>query len=110
MTENTAMPISIAFSSLYHDTHSVKSQPGFCAVGYGTATKDISCSRILKVTAAEFGKTPIDVDQLPYSIDWQRELIADESFYSNYVQQYVKKAGSENLNSWQILANRLKQS
>jgi hypothetical protein len=71
--------------------------------------KDMFCSRILKVTAAEFGKTPIDVDQLPYSIDWQRELIADESIYSSYVQKYVKKAGSEKLNSWQILANRLKK-
>ena len=72
--------------------------------------KDMSCSRSLKVTAAGFGKTPIDVDQLPYSIDWQRELLADESIYSSYVQQYVKKADSEKLNSWQILANRLKQS
>jgi hypothetical protein len=71
--------------------------------------KDISSSRSLKVTAASFGKTPIDVDQLPYSIDWQRELIADESIYSSYVQQYVTKADSEKLNSWQILANRLKQ-
>ena len=72
--------------------------------------KDIACSRSLKVTAASFGKTPIDVDQLPYSIDWQRELLADESIYSSYVQQYAKKADSEKLNSWQILANRLKQS
>jgi hypothetical protein len=71
--------------------------------------KDISTSRCLKVTAASFGKTPIDVDQLPYSIDWQRELIVDKSIYSNYVQQYVKKADSEKLNSWQMLANRLKQ-
>jgi hypothetical protein len=72
--------------------------------------KDMSLSRSLKVTAASFGKTPIDVDQLPYSIDWQRELLADESVYSSYVQQYVKKADSEQLNSWQIFANRLKQS
>ena len=71
---------------------------------------DIPSSRALKVTAAKFGKTPIDADQLPYSIDWQKELLVDESFYSSYVQQYVKKANSEKLNSWQILANRLKQS
>ena len=69
---------------------------------------DIPSSRALKVTAAKFGKTPIDADQLPYSIDWQKELLVDESFYSSYVQQYVKKADSEKLNSWQILANRLK--
>jgi hypothetical protein len=70
--------------------------------------KTIFCSRSLKVTAASFGKKPIDVDQLPYSIDWQKELLAEESLYSSYVQQYVKKADSEKLNSWQILANRLK--
>jgi len=71
--------------------------------------KDTTCSRSLKVTAASFGKTPIDVDRLPYSIDWQSELLPDESIYSSYVQQYVKKEDSEKLNSWQILANRLKQ-
>jgi hypothetical protein len=71
--------------------------------------KDTTCSRSLKVTAGSFGKTPIDVDRLPYSIDWQSELLADESIYSGYVQQYVKKKDSEKLNSWQILANRLKQ-
>ena len=70
---------------------------------------DISSFRALKVTAAAFGKTPIDVDKLPYSIDWQRELLVNERLYSSYVQQYVKKADSEKLNSWQILANRLKQ-
>jgi hypothetical protein len=71
--------------------------------------KDISCSRALKVTAASFGKTPIDIDQLPYSIDWQSEFLVDESIYSSYVQKYVKKEDSEQLNSWQIFANRLKQ-
>ena len=72
--------------------------------------KDICVSRMLKVIAADFGKTPVNVDKLPYAMDWKRELLVDESFYSNYVQQYVKKANSEKLNSWQILANRLKQS
>jgi hypothetical protein len=71
---------------------------------------DIPLSRHFKAIAAAFGKTPIDVDQLPYSIDWQKELLVDERLYSNYVQQYVKKAGSIKLNSLQILANRLKQA
>jgi hypothetical protein len=71
--------------------------------------KCIYTSRTLEITAASFGRSSINVDQLPYSIDWQRELLVDESIYSSYVQQYVKKADSEKLNSWQILANRLKQ-
>jgi hypothetical protein len=70
---------------------------------------DIGFSRCLKIIAAAFGTTPIDVDQLPYSIDWQKEFLVDERLYSNYVQQYVKKTGSKKLNSLQILANRLKQ-
>jgi hypothetical protein len=76
----------------------------------GPFETDTTVSRTLKVTAASFGKTPINIDQLPYSIDWQREFLADESIYSSYVQQYVKTADSEQLNSWQIFANRLKQS
>jgi hypothetical protein len=72
--------------------------------------KDIPCSRSLKIIADSFGRTPIDVDKLPYSIDWQKQLLVNESIYLRYVQQYVKKTGSEKLNSWQILANRLKQS
>jgi hypothetical protein len=72
--------------------------------------KDKFASRRFKLTAASFGKTPINVDQLPYSIDWQKELLVNEDLYLSYQQQYVKKTDSENLNSWQILANRLKKS
>ena len=71
---------------------------------------DIPFSRSLKVTAATFGKTPIDVDKLPYSIDWQKELLVNEKLYSSYEQQYIKKADSKKINTWQILADRLKQS
>ena len=74
------------------------------------AYPDLSSLRAIKLVAAAFGKAPIDVDKLPHSIDWQRELFVNEKFYSRYVQQYVKKADSEQLNSWQIFANRLKQS
>ena len=71
---------------------------------------DIQLSRCFKTIAAAFGTIPIDVDQLPYSVDWQKELLVDERLYSSYVHQYVKKVGSIKLNSLQILANRLKQS
>ena len=70
---------------------------------------DIAISKMLKLVASCFGSTPINVDTTPYSIDLQKELAVNESLYSFYVQQYIKKAGSEKLNSWQILANRLKQ-
>ena len=67
-------------------------------------------SRALKRLASSLGKIPINVDKLPYSIDWQKELLVNEDLYSSYQQQYIKKANSEKLNSLQILANRLKKS
>jgi hypothetical protein len=72
--------------------------------------RDVPFSRCLKLIATSFGRTPVNVDKLPYSIDWQKELLVNEDLYLSYQQHYVKKAASEKLNSWQILANRLKQS
>jgi hypothetical protein len=69
----------------------------------------VSNSALVRIRTG-FGKTPIDVDKLPYSINWQRELLVNERLYSSYQQQYIKKADSKKINSWQILANRLKQS
>jgi hypothetical protein len=68
----------------------------------------VSTSRDLKVTAAIFLETPIDIGKSPYSIDWQRELFVNEKFYSSYVHHYEKKTNSGKLNSLQILTNRLK--
>ena len=70
---------------------------------------DIALSRMLKLVASCFGSSPINVDTTPYSIDFQKELDVNESLYSFFLQQYIKKTDSEKLNSWQILANRLKQ-
>ena len=71
---------------------------------------DIAVSRMFKVVASSLGTTPINVDAAPYSIDWKKKLLVNEDLYLSYQQQYLKKAGSEKLNSWQILANHLKQS
>jgi hypothetical protein len=71
---------------------------------------DIAVSRMFKVVASSLGTTPINVDAAPYSIDWKKKLLVNDDLYSSYQQQFLKKAGSEKLNSWQILANHLKQS
>jgi hypothetical protein len=58
--------------------------------------------------AHSVGKTAINVDE-PLNIDWKKELFVDESFYDDHVDRYIKKRGTEKLNTWQILANQLKQ-
>ncbi|MDP6426174.1 MAG: hypothetical protein QF443_04215 [Dehalococcoidia bacterium] len=71
---------------------------------------DIPTSREFKAIASSLGTIPINVDATPYSIDWGKKLLVNEDLYLSYEQLYLKKADSEKLNSWQILANRLKQS
>lgn len=57
--------------------------------------------------AASIGKKPVNIDHLT-GIDWDCELSIDKDMYCRYVKDYIKKPGSEDLNSWQIVANRLK--
>jgi hypothetical protein len=54
-----------------------------------------------------FGKKPHNLD---YAIDFdlQSELYVDEKKYRTYKNDYIKKDGSEELCSWQILANKIK--
>ena len=70
---------------------------------------DLHYSRGMKVTGDFLGKTLINIDNEPYSVDWEKELYVNEDLYLNYERQYIKKEGSEMLNTWQIFANRLKQ-
>tara|TARA_B100002003_G_C13914029_1_gene444713 strand:- start:430 stop:732 length:303 start_codon:yes stop_codon:yes gene_type:complete len=71
---------------------------------------DIPTSREFKAIASSLGTIPINVDATPYSLDWGKELLVNEDLYLSYQQKYLKTANSEKLNSWQILANRLRQS
>jgi hypothetical protein len=62
----------------------------------------------IKAFAHSLGKTVINIDE-PLNINWEKELYVDEKIYNDYINRYIKKRGSEELNSWQILANRLKR-
>ncbi len=64
-------------------------------------------SNSIPAMAASLGKTPINIDH-QFDINWDKELSIDEKAYSNYKKYFIKKDGSEELNSWQIVANRLK--
>lgn len=57
--------------------------------------------------SAWLNKTPINLDELP-CIDWGKELTVDEASYARYREAYIKKRGSPEKPSWQILADFLK--
>jgi hypothetical protein len=61
----------------------------------------------IKAYAHSVGKEPINLDE-PLTIDWEKELQVDEKKYDYYINRYIKKRGTEEINSWQILTNRLK--
>jgi hypothetical protein len=70
--------------------------------------KDERLSSLVKKFALSLNKTAINIDK-PYVIDMEKELYVNEKLYDNYIHSYIKKRGSEELNTWQILANRLKR-
>ncbi|MFH2047109.1 MAG: hypothetical protein ABIK92_18425 [Pseudomonadota bacterium] len=55
-----------------------------------------------------FGKKVHNLDY-PIKFDLQNELYVDENKYCAYKNHYIKKEGTEDLYSWQILANRIKK-
>ena len=69
---------------------------------------DLEYSKRMRLMAAPLGKTCINIDTEPCPIDWGKELVVDMELYSNYERNYIKKENSEQLNTWQIMANRLK--
>jgi len=70
---------------------------------------DLSYSKFMEINALFLGTSLINIDEEPYSVNWEKELAVNEAMYLRYRQQYLKKEGSEELNSWQILANHLKR-
>jgi hypothetical protein len=70
---------------------------------------DLSYSKFLEMMAHSLGTSLINIDEVPYSINWEKELTVNEEMYLKYRHQYIKTAGSDELNTWQTLANRLKK-
>ena len=70
---------------------------------------DLSYSKSMEITALSLGKSLINIDEEPYPINWEKELSVNEELYLKYKQQYIKKEDSEELNTWQIFANRLEK-
>ena len=70
---------------------------------------DLSYSKFMKMMALSLGTSLINIDEEPYSINWEKELAVNEEIYLKYKHQYIKKKDSDELNAWQTLANRLKE-
>jgi hypothetical protein len=74
-------------------------------------TNEIETDKIfsepIRTYANSLEKTVINIDT-PLTIHWEKELYVDEKKYDAYIERYIKKRGTEELNTWQILANRLK--
>jgi len=74
----------------------------------GEYAMDLEYSKRMELMANSLGKTLINIDQLPYKLDKEIEQSVDESLYSSYRQNYIKKDGSPQLHTIQTIANRLK--
>lgn len=57
--------------------------------------------------AFNLGKTPINIDR-PFVIGWDKELAVDAQKYDIFMDRFIKKKGTPEINSWQIVANTLK--
>lgn len=58
--------------------------------------------------AEVFGKQPIDLDNLPATIDWSDALKVDEAAYRAYQDKFIKQSGSPDKPAWQIFVDFLK--
>jgi len=58
--------------------------------------------------AEVFGKQPIDLDNLPTTIDWSDAIKVNEVAYHAYQDKFIKQSGSPDKPVWQIFADFLK--
>jgi hypothetical protein len=66
-------------------------------------------ARFIHAMAGWLNKTVINADA-PLDRAWERELTVDEDAYARYREAYIKKNGSPEKQTWQILADYLKAS
>ena len=65
-------------------------------------------SSYIKAYSQSIEKKPINIDE-SLDMDWEKELYVDEKLYEDYKELYIKKKGTEESNTWEILTNRMKQ-
>jgi hypothetical protein len=67
------------------------------------AKKDASIEQM----ASWCGKAPINIDHLT-NVEWEKELKINHDLYLNYKNSFLIAKGTEEINSWQIVSNRMK--
>ncbi len=67
-----------------------------------------SLKPFIDTIALSLGKKVININK-PGEIDFNAELKINQEYYLRHKQYYIKKAGTEELPFWQIVANRLKR-
>ena len=94
---STSLNFAILFRKpvIFITNHRIDSNIGICRIG-----------AILSTMASILGKTPITLDE-PYSFDWNRELAVDGRAYARYRDWYIKKEGTEERNTWEIVADAI---
>ena len=94
---STSLNFAILFEKpvIFVSNRRIDSNPGICRIG-----------AILSAMAAILGKPPVMLDE-PYALDWNRELTVDREAYARYRDWYIKKEGTEERNTWEIVADAI---
>ena len=56
--------------------------------------------------ANSLGRSVTNIDS-DYSVDFSSEMLINSKLYNSYNQKYIKVDGTEEVNSWQIVANKI---
>jgi hypothetical protein len=94
---STALNFAILFEKpvIFVSNRGIDANPGTCRLG-----------TILATMATLLGKKPIQLDE-PYTIDWNCELTIDRGAYAKYLDGYIKRKGTEERNTWDIVADAI---
>lgn len=71
------------------------------------AETDPELSNDIAAMASALGKKPVNINRLG-EIDLNREIGIDTAAYAAFRNEYIKRDGTEDLNSWRIVANRIR--
>lgn len=72
------------------------------------AEADPELSNDIAAMAYALGKKPVNINRLG-DIDLDREIKIDAAAYAAFRNEYIKRDGTEDLNSWHIVANRIRE-
>src|SRR5262249_53039866 len=66
--------------------------------------------RSVEKMAAEFGKSPVNVDRDIRDVNWSKDLCVDAGKYADYRNRYIKTDGSPDIPFWEIVIDQMEKS